>query len=94
MINVQRNNRRSFATLATGGDQERLALRQCRNIGCIPAIILQEKILLQMEDQDVIDIFRVTEEEAQATGELSPSNPSMAAAKKPPVLGSLVNSMG
>ena len=29
------------------------------------------KILLQMEDQDVIDIFRVTEEQAQATGELS-----------------------
>jgi flagellar protein FlbB len=29
------------------------------------------KILLQMEDQDVIDIFRMTEEQAQATGELS-----------------------
>ena len=29
------------------------------------------KILLQMEDQDVIDIFRITEEQAQATGELS-----------------------
>jgi flagellar protein FlbB len=29
------------------------------------------KILLQMEDQDVIDIFRVTEEQARATGELS-----------------------
>ncbi len=29
------------------------------------------KILLQMEDQDVIDIFRITEEQAQVTGELS-----------------------
>ena len=29
------------------------------------------KILLQMEDQDVIDIFRMTEEQAKATGELS-----------------------
>ncbi|UCG00256.1 MAG: flagellar protein FlbB [Spirochaetaceae bacterium] len=29
------------------------------------------KILLQMEDQDVIDIFRVTEEQAQAAGEVS-----------------------
>jgi flagellar protein FlbB len=29
------------------------------------------KILLQMEDQDVIDIFRVTEEQAQGSGELS-----------------------
>ena len=29
------------------------------------------KTLLQMEDQDVIDIFRMTEEQAQATGELS-----------------------
>jgi flagellar protein FlbB len=29
------------------------------------------KILLQMEDQDVIDIFRVTEEQAQGAGELS-----------------------
>ena len=29
------------------------------------------KILLQMEDQDVIDVFRITEEQARATGELS-----------------------
>jgi len=29
------------------------------------------KILLQMEDQDVIDIFRMTEEQAQAAGEVS-----------------------
>ena len=28
-------------------------------------------ILLEMEDQDVIDIFRMTEEQAQATGEIS-----------------------
>jgi flagellar protein FlbB len=29
------------------------------------------KILLEMEDQDVIDIFRMTEEQAQAAGEVS-----------------------
>jgi flagellar protein FlbB len=29
------------------------------------------KILLEMEDQDVIDIFRMTEEQAQEAGEIS-----------------------
>jgi flagellar protein FlbB len=52
-------------------DNRRVNLRQNADylVGMPPENAV--KILLQMEDQDVIDIFRMTEEQAQAAGEVS-----------------------